>query len=351
MGLATPTAVVVGTGRAAQRGILIRDAAALERAHAVSCVVFDKTGTLTEGKAAVRALHPAPGVTRDELLAAAAAVEGPSEHPIARAIVDAARESGLALAAAEGFRARVGHGAEARVAGQHCRVGRFDFVAELAPPPAELPPPAPGSTAVAVAASARHLGAIELADPLRPTSAAALESLAEQGIETVLLTGDHPEVAGRVATELGIGRVVAGILPDGKVDAIEEMARDGGVIAMVGDGLNDAPALAAAEVGIAMGSGTDVAMETAAITLTGSDPRGVGEAIALSRATLRVIRQNLFWAFAYNIIGIPVAAAGLLNPMIAAAAMAASSVLVVSNSLRLRAMRIAAAPPSTRNIS
>ena len=167
----------------------------------------------------------------------------------------------------------------------------------------------------------------------------------------MLLTGDHPEVAGRVATELGIGRVVAGILPDGKVDAIEEMARDGGVIAMVGDGLNDAPALAAAEVGIAMGSGTDVAMETAAITLTGSDPRGVGEAIALSRATLRVIRQNLFWAFAYNIIGIPVAAAGLLNPMIAAAAMAASSVLVVSNSLRLRAMRIAAAPPSTRNIS
>ena len=303
-------------------------------------MVFDKTGTLTEGKPAVRSVQPAPGVSREELLATAAAVERASEHPLARAIVAAAGDGGFSVPPAKQFEAEVGRGARAIVGGVECRVGKSAYVAELAGQPSSGEPGDPEATSVSVGSNDRYLGRIELADPVRATAPEAIERLGDRGIETVLLSGDHQAVAERVGRDLGLERVIAGILPEGKVDAIDEMARPGKVIAMVGDGLNDAPALAAADVGIAMGGGADVAMETATITLMGNDPRGVPEAIALSRATLRIIRQNLFWAFAYNILGIPVAAAGLLNPMIAAAAMAASSVLVVTNSLRLRTMTI-----------
>jgi Cu+-exporting ATPase len=360
MGLATPTAVMVGTGRAAESGILIRDAAALERAHRVDLVAFDKTGTLTLGQPGVAALQPAPGVTPARLLAVAAAVEAASEHPLARAIV-AAAEADEEVAAAGGvpeaseFRAMVGQGAQARVEGQPARVGRPGFAGAAG---AGESGGSAGSgrsgnggsgaahTTVQVALGEQNLGRILLADRARPSAHEAVAELHALSIETLLLSGDQRTVVEAIAGEIGISRAEWELLPHEKVATLESLRASGRVVAMVGDGLNDAPALAAAEVGIAMGGGADVAMESAAITLMADDPRAVATAIELSRATIRVIRQNLFWAFAYNLIGIPLAALGWLNPMIAAGAMAASSVLVVSNSLRLRSMQISVSTKS-----
>ena len=341
MGLATPTAVLVGTGRAATLGILIRDAAALEGAHRVRTVAFDKTGTLTEGRPHVRSLHPAPGTTERELLETAAAVESSSEHPLGRAIVEAARAADLDPPHARAFAATVGHGAEAQIGATTCRVGRASFVAELAPEAALGSNSRDGSaTWVAVAAGSQYLGELAIEDRLRAGSAGTIKALKDAGMRTILLSGDGRAVAHAVGAELGLDEVLAELTPEGKVAELQELRDKGQIVAMVGDGLNDAPALAAAEVSVAMGGGSDVAMESAAITLIEDEPRAVVQAIALSRLTMRVIRQNLFWAFAYNVVGIPVAAAGLLNPMIAAAAMAASSVLVVTNSLRLRTLRL-----------
>ena len=315
MGLATPTAIMVGTGRGAERGILIKGGEALEMAHRIDTVVLDKTGTVTQGKPRVTRIAPAPPFSADELLQVAASAERYSEHPLGKAIVEAAAERGIALQEVTGFQALAGHGVSGVVEGREVVVGR------------------PG---VQVRIDGVTAGEIEVADTIRPETADAVRKLREMGIELWMITGDHRAAAEAMAREAGIEHVIAGVLPEGKVDAIRKLQADGKRVAMVGDGINDAPALAQADIGIAMGTGTDVAMEAGDITLMRDDLRAVAEAIELSRRTMRVIRQNLFWAFAYNTLGIPVAALGLLSPMLASAAMALSSVTVVSNSLRLR---------------
>ena len=315
MGLATPTAIMVGTGRGAERGILIKGGEALEMAHRIDTVVLDKTGTVTQGKPSVTRIAPAPPFSADELLRVAASAERYSEHPLGKAIVEAAAERGIALQEVTGFQALAGHGVSGVVEGREVVVGR------------------PG---VQVRIDGEAAGEIEVADIIRPETADAVRKLREMGIELWMITGDHRAAAEAMAREAGIEHVIAGVLPEGKVDAIRKLQAAGKRVAMVGDGINDAPALAQADIGIAMGTGTDVAMEAGDITLMRDDLRAVAEAIELSRRTMRVIRQNLFWAFAYNTLGIPVAALGLLSPMLASAAMALSSVTVVSNSLRLR---------------
>jgi Cu+-exporting ATPase len=313
LGLATPTAIMVGTGRGAARGILIKSGEALEMARNVRCIVLDKTGTVTEGKPRVTRIAPAAGYTEGELLRLAASAERSSEHPIGRAVVEAAVARGIELEEAVGFTSEAGHGVRARVGGREVVVAR------------------PGVTVTVDGASA---GAIEVADAIKPEAAEAVRRLRALGLEVWMLTGDRRNVAEAIAREAGIEHVVAEALPDRKVDEIRKLQTGGRRVAMVGDGINDAPALAQADLGIAMGSGAGVAMEAGDITLLGGNLTGVADAIQLSRRTMRVIRQNLFWAFAYNTIGIPVAAMGLLSPMLASAAMALSSVTVVTNSLR-----------------
>jgi Cu+-exporting ATPase len=320
LGLATPTAIMVGTGRGAQRGILIKGGEALEMAHKIDTVVLDKTGTVTEGKPRVTRVtaHGAfseGSFSEDDVLRLAASAERYSEHPLGKAIVEAARERGLALEDAAGFSAQAGHGVRARVAGHEVVVGR------------------PGATVTIDGALA---GAIEIADTIKPEAAEAVRRLRAMGIEVWMITGDRAATAEAVAREAGIERVLADVLPAGKVAEIRRLQAAGHRVAMVGDGVNDAPALAQADLGIAMGSGADVAMEAGGVTLMRGNLNGVAEALELSRRTMRIIRQNLFWAFAYNVIGIPVAALGLLSPMLASAAMALSSVTVVTNSLRLK---------------
>ncbi|MEO7985085.1 MAG: heavy metal translocating P-type ATPase [Gemmatimonadales bacterium] len=350
MGLAVPTAVMVSTGRGAELGVLIKGGDALERSGSVDVVVFDKTGTLTEGRPAVISLSLAPGAVLDEAraLALAASVERSSEHPVAEAIVAAAVSRGLTIPAAQAFRSQTGKGVLALAEGHRIGVGNLALMRDLRVDPAPLAPladaaTAAGRTPVYLAVDGRLAGLIAIADPIKAQSREAVARLSRMGIETVMLTGDDRRTAESVAREVGVSRVVAEVLPERKLEEIRRLQEGGNVVAMVGDGLNDAPALAQADVGIAMGTGTDVAMEAGTVTLMRGDPGGAATAIALARRTMRVIRQNLFWAFVYNVIGIPVAAGALypafgirLTPAMAAGAMAISSVSVVFNSLRLR---------------
>jgi len=358
LGLATPMSIMVGTGRGAMDGVLVRSAEALETLEKVDTVVVDKTGTLTEGKPKVRAVEPAPGFGSDEALSLAAALERASEHPLAAAVLAAAKERGLEVPAAEEVRTLPGRGVRGRVSGRAALIGSPRFLegegVSLAPLRERLDAlRSEGRTVMLVAgepmggATLRLIGLIAVSDPVKASSRQALESLRSEGVRVVMVTGDGGAAAGAVARELGIEEFHAEALPGEKLEAVRRLQAEGRVVAMAGDGINDAPALAQAQVGIAMGTGTDVAMQTAGITLVKGDLRGIARARRLSRAVMSNIRQNLFFAFVYNALGVPVAAGVLypafgllLGPMFAAAAMSLSSVSVVANALRLRKIRL-----------
>ncbi|MEW1850129.1 heavy metal translocating P-type ATPase [Streptomyces albidoflavus] len=342
LGLATPTALLVGTGRGAQLGILIRGPEVLENTRRVDTVVLDKTGTLTTGCMELTEVLPADGTGETELLRLAGALEHASEHPVARAVASAAEERHGPLPAVSGFASTSGLGVRGTVEGRQVAAGRPRLLAEAGMPlPEELEralaaAEARGRTVVAVGWDGAVRGLLTLADALRETSAEAVRELRALGLTPVLLTGDNEAVAAEVARAVGIDQVVAGVLPEGKVAEVERLRAEGRTVAMVGDGVNDAAALATADLGLAMGTGTDAAIEAGDLTLVRGDLRAAGDAIRLSRRTLATIKGNLCWAFGYNVAALPLAAAGLLNPMIAGAAMAFSSVFVVTNSLRLK---------------
>jgi len=354
LGLATPTAIMVGTGAAARQGILIKDATALETAHAVTTVAFDKTGTLTAGHPTLTDLASAPGHSRAEVLAWAAALQAGSEHPLARAVLETARAEGVAVPAAEGVQALPGRGLEGRVGGARLALGSGRLLHEQGLAAGALADAAARCQAEGhtvswllrmpadTGAAGEVLALLAFGDALKPSALAAVARLHALGLHTVMLTGDNSGSAARVATALGIERFRADVLPADKAGEVQALRAQGEVVAMVGDGINDAPALAAADIGIAMATGSDVAMETAAITLMRRDVRLVADALDVSRRTHATLRRGLFWAFAYNVVGIPLAAFGLLSPVIAGAAMAASSVSVVGNALLLRRWRAAA---------
>lgn len=352
LGLATPMSIMVGVGRGAQTGVLIKNAEALERMESVDVLVVDKTGTLTEGKPRVTAIRPLPGILEDELLYLSASLEQSSEHPLAAAIVTEARERGLSLASATDFDAPSGKGVVGTVDGRNVLVGNARHLQASGIDVDALEREAgtlrhDGATAILVAVEGRPVGAIAIADPVKTTTPAAIQALHAAGIHIVMLTGDNRVTAEAVARRLGIDEIKAEVLPEDKGNIVAALRAEGKVVAMAGDGVNDAPALAAADVGIAMGTGTDVAMESAGITLLGGDLTGIVRARMLSQATMRNIRQNLVLAFVYNVAGIPIAAGVLypafgllLSPIIAAAAMALSSVSVIGNALRLRATQL-----------
>lgn len=349
LGLATPTALLVGTGRGAQLGLLIKGPEILESTRAVDTIVLDKTGTVTTGTMTVTAVHPSPDQDADELLRVAGSLERASEHPVARAIAAAAASAGHRLAVPEGFQNREGLGVQGVVESRAVQIGRPALLAEWG---LEVPPAitaaledalASASTSVVVAWDGAVRGAITLADQVKPTSRAAIERLTALGLHPILLTGDNAASARAIADEVGISDVIADVLPAGKADVVRELQDAGKVVAMVGDGVNDAPALAQADLGLAIGTGTDVAIHASDLTIVSGDLTGAADAIGLSRRTLRIIKQNLAWAFGYNVAAIPLAAIGLLNPIIAGAAMALSSISVVANALRLRRYT-----PSTR---
>ena len=352
LGLATPTAIMVGTGRGAEQGILIKDAASLERAHALTAIILDKTGTVTEGQPQVTDVVPLHGQHANDVLRLAAAVAARSEHPIAAAIATHARAVGLMLPEPVAFVGTPGQGMEAEVEGSEVLVGNARLLAARDIATAKLAPVADdleanGRTVALVAIDGQPTGVVGVADTVKPTSAAAVTALRRLGLAVYLLTGDNRRVAVAIGREVGIpsDHIRAEVRPEDKAAEVAKLRAAGHVVGMVGDGINDAPALAAADVGFALGTGTDIAMETAAITLLRGDLRSVPVAIRLSRRTMRTIRQNLFWAFGYNTAMIPLAALGLLaalgGPMLAAAAMAFSSVSVVTNSLRLRRAKLA----------
>jgi Cu+-exporting ATPase len=351
LGLATPTAIMVGTGRGAAEGILIKNGEALERAHKINRIVFDKTGTITEGRPALTDVVRHNGLGRGDLLRLAAAAERGSEHPLASAIVEGAGGEGAGGEGISGnaktFTSVTGGGVKAQVDGCDVLVGTATLLREegIAIPEAAMADmtrlEAEGKTSVLVAVGHEEAGILAVADTVRPGAKDAIARLQNMGLSVALLTGDSPRVADAVARQVGIREVEAGVKPDGKAAAVKGWQEAGEVrVAMVGDGVNDAPALAQADLGVAMGKATDVAMEAADITLLRADLNGVADAILLSRRTMKIIRQNLFWAFIFNVVGIPLAALGLLNPMIAALAMAFSSVTVVTNSLRLKTARL-----------
>ncbi len=352
LGLATPMSIMVGVGRGAQAGVLIKNAAALERLERIDTLVVDKTGTLTRGRPEVVALAPAEGLAEAELLRLAASLERPSQHPLAEAVVRAAEARGLALAPVEGFDAPTGRGVTGAVEGRRVAIGNARLMEEIGVDAASLSGEAErlrgdGATAFFVAVDGRPAGIVAVADPVKETTPEAIRALQAEGVHVVMLTGDNRTTAEAVAKRLGIDEVIAEVLPEDKQKVVERLEAEGRHVAMAGDGVNDAPALAAAEIGIAMGTGTDVAIESAGVTLLGGDLTGIVRARKLSRAVMRNIRQNLFFAFAYNAAGVPIAAGVLypffgilLSPVIAAAAMALSSVSVVGNALRLRAARL-----------
>ncbi|MBG0792075.1 copper-translocating P-type ATPase [Methylocystis sp. H62] len=352
LGLATPMSIMVGVGRGAQSGVLIKSAEALERLEKIDTLVVDKTGTLTEGKPRVTAIRVVAGIAENDLLATAASLERGSEHPLALAIVQAAAERGLALKGATDFDSPVGKGVIGRVEGKAVAIGNRRYLVELGVDATPLDSDAErlredGATAIFVAINGMIAGVIAIADPIKPTTEGALQSLREDGVAVVMLTGDNWTTARAVAKRLGIGEIEAEILPEDKSKVVTRLREAGRIVAMAGDGVNDAPALAAADVGIAMGAGADVAIESAGVTLLKGDLRGIMRGRRLSKMTMRNIRENLFFAFIYNVAGVPIAAGALyptfgllLSPTIAAAAMALSSVSVVINSLRLRQAEI-----------
>ena len=351
LGLATPTAIMVGTGRGAEMGVLVRSGAALETAEGLDSIVLDKTGTLTRGEPVLTDVVPAGGVTEEELLAVAASAESRSEHPLAQAVVERAGERGIAVSEPERFEAAVGHGVSATVEGHEVAVGSARYLDELGVDAEPLAADAErlqgeGKTAIHVARDGRPAGLVAVADTLKPEAPEAVAELKRLGLEVAMVTGDNRRTADAIARKAGIDRVLAEVLPDDKVAEIRRLQAEGRHVAMVGDGINDAPALAQADIGIAIGTGTDIAMEASDMTLISGDLRQAAAPIALSRQTMHTIKQNLVGAFAYNVSLIPVAAGVLypiwgltLDPILAAAAMAASSVTVVGNALRLRGFR------------
>jgi Cu+-exporting ATPase len=349
LGLATPTAIMVGTGKGAENGILIKGGEALETAHKIQTVIFDKTGTITEGKPTVTDVLTADGLSADDLLQITASAERGSEHPLGQAIVAGARNRGLELLKADGFDSVTGRGIDAQIGGMRVLAGNRKLMDERGISFASLERDSDrladeGKTPMYVAGDGRPMGIVAVADVMKVSGRAAVESLHKMGIEVAMITGDNKKTAAAIAGQVGIDRVLAEVLPQDKVSEVKKLQDEGRKVAMVGDGINDAPALAQADVGIAVGSGTDVAMESADIVLMRSDPADVSAAIRLSKSTIRNIKQNLFWAFGYNVIGIPIAAGmlhllwggPLLNPIFAAAAMSFSSVSVLTNALRLK---------------